>query len=152
MHDAGSQSALVPAAILHAAAAHSNSKGVSWVSSIRAQSGIHEGEIVQQKVLDRVRKVQEVAVDTNAGPVLTVEVQEAGLAELQRGGWFGAHGTVSATLRSSGGESLWEATARATSTKLRRREEFDQQPTLYRDDFTEVADDIARQLIEGPIR
>jgi hypothetical protein len=152
MHDAGSQSALVPGVVLHAAAVHSNSKGVSWVSSIRAQSGIHEGGIVLQKVLDRVRKLQELTVDTNAAPVLTVEVQKAGLAELQRGGWFGAHAGVSAQLTNKTGESLWTATAYATSAKLRRREEFDQKPTLYSDDFTVVAEDIARQLIEGPIR
>lgn len=152
MHNAGSQSALVPGVILHTAAAISNSKGMSWVTSIRAQIGIDEREVVLEEVLSRVKDLQDVAVGTNDAPVLIIRVQEAGLAELQRGGWFGAHGSVSANLRSRNGESLWSATARSTSTELRRREDFDRQPTLYLDDFMEVAKDIARQLIEGPIR
>jgi hypothetical protein len=81
-----------------------------------------------------------------------VAVTEVGIAELQRGGYFGAVGRVHARLRNAANKELWSAEASSSSTRLRRREEYDARPELYSEDFREVAEDIARQLIDGPIR
>jgi hypothetical protein len=152
LRETGAQSGLLPALIMSAAAETVEGKGLPWVSSIRAQSGLDEANVVTESIRQRVRMLDASNMETNGGPVLEVFVQEVGLAELQRGGYFGAVGMVLARLRNANGKELWSGVARSTSTRQRRREEYDAKPGLYAEDFREVAEDIARQLIDGPIR
>jgi hypothetical protein len=150
LNEAGAQSGILPAIIMGAAAGTIEGKGLSWVNSIRARGGLDEAEVVAESIRERVRQLN--AGNTNGGPILEVAVTEVGIAELQRGGYFGAVGRVHARLRNAANKELWSAEASSSSTRLRRREEYDARPELYSEDFREVAEDIARQLIDGPIR
>jgi len=150
LNDAGAQSGILPGLIMGAAAGTIEGKGSSWVNSVRARGGLDEAEVVVASIQERVRRLD--AANTNAGPIMEVAVTEVGIAELQRGGYFGAVGGVQARLRTAANKELRSGEARSSSTRLRRREEYDAKPELYADDFREVAEDIARQLIDGPIR
>ena len=135
-----------------AAASSVEGKGVPWVDAIRSRSALNEAELVTASIQERVRSLDAANADAAAGPVLEVTLKEAGIAELQRGGFFGAVGRVHARLRNSANKELWSAEATSSSTQLRRREDYDTNPALYAEDFRQVAEDLARQLIDGPIR
>lgn len=81
---------------------------------------------------------------------LQTRIRTIGLREPQRGFWV-PYLNVRAEL-DSGGAKPWQTYASSTGTRLRRLEEFSKNPELYRKDMDELIEDIARQLIEGPIR
>jgi hypothetical protein len=153
MRTAGVDSGLGPALILGTSAALSERGGVSWVSEVRGRSGIDEGAILAQRVRERIRQLgSEHATETEHGPTLDVVVTEAGISELERGGFFGVTATALARLWSAEKKEIWSATAHSSSTRLRRREEYGANPALYAEDYREVADDLPRQVVQGPIR
>ena len=152
LRQSGSESGLLPGLIMGAAASSVEGKGVPWVDSIRSRSGLDEADLLTANIQERVQKLAAPNTETSAGPVLEVTSKEAGIAELQRGGYSGPVGRVHARLRNSANKELWSAEASSTSTQLRRREDYDTNPALYAEDFRQVAEDLARQLIDGPIR
>lgn len=149
---AAQQTGLVPALILRGSAANIEGKGIPWVNEIRAKSGIHEPDTIVESVRERIAKLDGQAGNgASDGPLLEVFVVQIGIAELERGGFFGVTGEAQANLKAAD-KLLWKARARSTSTHLRRTADYDANPALYAEDFREVAQDIARQLVEGPIR
>src|SRR5688500_15028513 len=66
LNEAGAQSGILPGLILAAAAGTVESKGLSWVNSIRARSGLDEASVVASSIQERVRKLN--AGNTNGGP------------------------------------------------------------------------------------
>ena len=150
---AGVDSGLASALVLGTSAAISEQGGISWVSDIRAKSGVDEGMILAEKVRERVRLLgSEHAAERDGGPTLDVRVMTAGISELERGGFFGVTATALARLWSAEKKEIWNAEAHSSSTRLRRREEYSANPALYAEDFREVAEDLARQVVLGPIR
>ena len=147
------QSGLIPGLILEASAGTVEGKGVPWVNAIRAKSGIYEADLLVDSVRERIHDLNGTSsAGAGAGPTLELVIKEAGVAELERGGFFGVFGVAQARLRSAENKELWNAQARSSSTRLRKQSEYDANPALYAEDFREVAQDIARQLVEGPIR
>ena len=150
---AGVESGLAPAVVLGVSAAISEQGGISWVSDIRARSGIDEGKVLAEVVRERVRQLgSEHATETAGGPTVDLRVTEAGISELERGGFFGVTATARVRLFSAEQKQIWSAEARSSSTRLRRREGYTANPALYGEDFREVAEDLARQVVIGPIR
>ncbi|MGZ5569005.1 MAG: hypothetical protein ACXWKG_18495 [Limisphaerales bacterium] len=153
LRSSASGTGLVPALILHESAAGIEKSGISQVDDIRCRSGIHEADEIVKRIRERVRELNAGTSSVVAGAhILYVSVTEAGISELERGGFFGASATVYARLEDDQHKELWHAEARSTSTRLRRVAEYQTNPAFYGEDFREAADDIARQLIEGPIR
>ena len=129
------------------------SKGGDWMAKIREQTGEFEADLLLEKVTSELRELQ--PDSSSAGgdrtPVLEISFSQIGIPELQRD-WYGAYGLARARLRDHTDQEVWSAQASSTSTKLRRRAEFEVNPSLYQADFADVAEDIARQLVDGPIR
>jgi hypothetical protein len=94
----------------------------------------------------------ESAVISETRPTLELIVAAADIRQLERGDFVGAYAEVWAKLRNHKNKVVWFEIARSSSTKLRRRSEYQTNPGLYAEDFREAADDVARQLIDGPIR
>lgn len=128
------------------------SSGGDWMEKIRKETGEFEPDLLLDRVNAEIRQLPtDSKLSGNSSPVLEISFSQIGIPELQHE-WYGTYGLARARLRDAAGKDVWSAQASSTSTKLRRRAEFESDPSLYRKDFEEVAEDLARQLIQGPIR
>jgi hypothetical protein len=152
MDSAGLQSGLIPAIILAIPSAWIEGNGVVRINDIRAKSGINEGSVVSEHISKRVHLLEPKTGETTPVSVLEIAVLRAGIVELERGGFFGVVGAARARLLGTDNNAVWGAIAQSHSNRLRRLEEYEKNPALYAEDFREASADIARQLIEGPIR
>jgi hypothetical protein len=152
MDSAGAQSGLVPAIMLAIPSAWIEGNGAARINNIRAKSGIAEGDVVAESISKRLHLLDPKTDAAITDSVLEIAVLRAGIAELERGGFFGVVGAARARLRSADNKELWSEVAQSRSTRLRRLQEYETNPALYAEDFRETAADIARQLIDGPIR
>lgn len=78
-------------------------------------------------------------------------VETVGLREVERER-FAPFASAVGRLYSSDGKVVWHAHAKSTGSRPRAVAEFREKPDLYREEFEEVANDIANQLVEGPVR
>ena len=149
---AGLEGGLIGGVVTIIAGAVESGSG-NWMVPIREQTGEFEPEMLLEKVSARLQEITQSAATTNAtaAPRLELWFVGLGLPELERG-WFGAYGSARARLVDATGKEIWSTQATSTATKLRKRAEFEADPTLYKNDFDEVAADIARQLVLGPVR
>src|ERR1051325_561116 len=153
MRKAGAQSALAPAVALGVSAAVMDSGGSGWVDKIRARSEVSEVAVLMEAVRAKVERLNsEQANSKDSEAIVTVFLLSGGIDELERGGFFGVSVSAAASLQNGQNKTVWHESAESTSTHLRRREEYEANPALYGKDFQEAAEDVARQLIEGPIR
>jgi hypothetical protein len=86
-----------------------------------------------------------------SGSIFSIHLQLAGLREVERK-HFAAFGVAKAQLNDPRGKTIWAAYAESIYPDGRPLEDFTKQPELYRRHFEEVTQDLAHQLIEGPIR
>ena len=86
-----------------------------------------------------------------AAAQLTLTVEALGLREVERYR-FAPFAAASARLVDLNGKELWSARAKSTGTELHPLQAFSDEPDLYRRGFHEAANDLANQLIQGPIR
>ena len=82
---------------------------------------------------------------------LELRVQAVGLREVERERFVPFADAVG-RLFGNDGKELWNAHAQSSGPRPRAIAEFRETPELYRDDFEEVARDLANQLVEGPVR
>jgi hypothetical protein len=117
---------------------------------IRATTGEFEKSLIEEQFRSHLpTAIREAAAGTNC--LLQLCVQVVGLREVERD-QFAPFALGVASLHSPDGKELWKAQARSTGTKPHPLETFGTQPDLYRKDFAEVADDLATQLVDGPVR
>jgi len=119
---------------------------------IRARSGIEERAVFEQSVRERLAQLDHGAspVSTSA-PTLKITIASVQISELERGCFWGVNATAAASLW-VGQKNIWSEVAESKSTHLHRYLDYLANPNLYAQDFREVANDLARQLINGPIR
>lgn len=134
--------------------------GYSIASGIERNNEVVEklananGPFESQQLNDQIQLAltrQSVNNASESVATLNVRLRVAGLDEIEPKR-FVAFGVAQAELRDSAGKQVWEAAAEATSINSRPLSEYEREPGLYRKDFAEVAEDLARQLIEGPVR
>src|SRR3954469_5038209 len=136
-----------------------------WMNRVRARSGISPEQMLTNAVRDRVRQLEgENTSASDGGPIVYVAVVWVAIEEIERGGFVGVSVVGAASLRNAQNmigpasshdaqnKVVWHATAKSTSTHFRRRKEYEENPALYAEDFREAAEDLARQLVDGPIR
>jgi hypothetical protein len=59
---------------------------------------------------------------------------------------------ISAELKGKDGKKIWSASALSTELHTRAKREYENKPELYKEDFREVAADLAEQLVKGPMQ
>jgi hypothetical protein len=131
------------------AGSEGDKKGI--VSRIRSDVGNFETDLINERFEVKLLAAGLRVSNDASASTLELKVSRFGLREVQRG-FFAPYAFADAKLRTTDGKQIWWACAQSVGTKQRRDEEFGQRPELYREDFVEVADDLSRQLIEGPIR
>ncbi len=129
----------------------SDAQGNDLMPQLRHATGKFEPDLVHDQFCERLRTAGIQISESNNAPALKLKLTSFGLREVQRG-FFVPYVSAEAGLMDSGGKRLWHASAQSIGIKPRRKEEFQQSPILYRDDFLDVAADLSRQLIQGPIR
>lgn len=89
---------------------------------------------------------------TNAAATnrLVLQIDSIGLRETQKGCWS-PFLQVTARFQSDN-NVLWKTFVTSTGSHLRHVNEFTRNSGLYQDDSRELVDDVARQLVDGPIR
>jgi hypothetical protein len=149
---AGSGGGLIGFLVGTGIAASDERGGAEIVRNIRATDGNFEPGMIVNAINAALRKSEiHVSDSADANRTLLVRVNSVGLLEPQRNFWV-VTANVSARLENTNKTSIWSATVDSTGTHTRRMDDFARDPSLYAKDFEEVADDIARQLIAGPIR
>jgi hypothetical protein len=149
---AGATGGLIGMLVAAGVGAGEESRGKEEVKRLHAGSGGTEVQRVTEEITNSlIRSGIQLSADGNAPTKLLINVESVGLQEVQRRFWV-ACVRVTARLRKPDAGESWSACASSTGTKLRRVEEFTADPGLYREDFWEAAEDVARQLVVGPIR
>jgi hypothetical protein len=148
----GATGGLIGMLIGQSIASSSEATGRKLQDALRETSNRCEAPLLSGSIETHLRSagVQLVPPDREA-PRLKVNIVARGLAEVVPG-HFSAHATVASELFSATGRRLWSARVQSVATVKRPVAEFQSRPEQYRDDFAEVADDLARQLVQGPIR
>jgi hypothetical protein len=121
-----------------------------WIRTKRHQNGNFECGRVETAIESALGKIHSATGGTPTS-TLELEIKSYGIDELQYA-WYGPYLCVAAELKDATGKKLWSEQAVSVGTMLHRKAELERNPKLYREEFAEVADDIAHQLIEGPIR
>lgn len=124
--------------------------GYDWGQKVRVENGIFECALVEASFQTALGKVH-CATNGPFTSTLQLEVKSYGIDELQPG-WYGPFLCAAAELKDSAGKQIWSGEAASVGSHLVQKAELENNPKLYREDFAEVADDVAHQLIEGPIR
>lgn len=121
-----------------------------WVQTIRHQDGGFECALVETAFQTALGKIHS---STKKIPTSTLELQIKcyGIDQLQPG-WYGPYLCAAAVIKDSDGKKIWSAQAASVGTRLRQKADLQNNPELYREDFAEVVEDVAHQLVEGPIR
>lgn len=148
---AGSYGGLIGSVFAAGVGSKDESDGKRQFERVREQTGRFEPGLILEAVRERLRAAGITLAEDHAARLLIVEVKAVGLEESQRG--FLAP-CVRVSLRLAGDEPAreWKSFTHSLGTRPRRLEDYVARPELYRQDFKEVAEDIARQLIIGPIR
>jgi hypothetical protein len=148
---AGASGGFFGSVIGRSVAAAAAGDGEDRVIALRERNGAPEAKAIEGSLETRLKSAGMKLSGVSATHRLTISLTAVGLMEHQRGYWA-PMAKVTAELLNQSDEKMWKAIAASTGTHPRKLDEFSQQPELYRNDFAEVADDLARQLIEGPIR
>ena len=114
--------------------------------------GRFEAEALQAAFADKLRSSSlEIASAHPEASVLELRVHAVGLREVERER-FSPFVDASARLTGHRGREIWSARAQSTSVHAVPLQSFRENPNLYREDFHEVALDLVKQLVEGPLR
>jgi hypothetical protein len=138
---------LMITSVVRSASESDNQRHVrSWSSS-----GCDERELLRAALAGQMHEAGfYVTNDVGASPArLQLKLQEFGLREVQRESAV-PFATVSAKLLRADGTAFWSATAQSCGLERKRIDEYS--PEAYRAAFIPVANDLAAQLIRGPIR
>jgi hypothetical protein len=128
----------------------SESGGEKQLATVREKVECNEHEIVRDAIGSEVMKAGFPRADGREGSAaLHLKVVDFGVREVQRG-FVVPYATVSAKLISAAGKRLWSATAQSSGVERRAAENYGAKS--YCDDFKLVAEDLASQMIRGPIR
>lgn len=126
-----------------------NSEAV--LQELRRQTGSSEEAVLGQALQLQINKAGIPHSDQTGERTLTLQLDEVGLLEAQRGFWQ-VRARVTASIRDARQKDIWTVHVSSGNSKLRSLDEFSRQPQLYASDFREVAEDATRQLVFGPIR
>jgi hypothetical protein len=149
---AGASGGLIGMLVGASVGAGEESQGRAMVRQMHKDGGHFEAQLVSEEITSRLtRSGIQLTSEADAQTCLVIDVTSVGLREAQRGFWVTYLG-VGARLRKPDGGNLWSACASSTGTKQRRVEEFAANVEVYRQDLREAAEDLARQLVVGPIR
>lgn len=120
---------------------------------LKTKIGIAESRecrLVKQALEERLNRIELLANAESDENKLLLRVEQIGLRETQKSFWS-PFLQVKARLE-KGEKSVWQTTVLSTASKIRSLNEFADRPELFQADLEEVIQDIARQLVEGPIR
>lgn len=109
-----------------------------------------EVRLVNDAIQSRLRRNALLATNETEQVKLFVRLDAIGLQETQKGYWT-PFLEVNAKLMKSGG-SIWETSVSSTGLRSRQVSEFTTDPKLYQADLQDAIDDVAKQLVDGPIR
>lgn len=110
-----------------------------------------EAQVLRTAVERSLMKHGLVKDSAAASSEMTLSLTEFGFLEEQPG-YFVPYAYASASLKNSAGAKVWSATACSRGLAARSKRDYVEQADTYTKDFGGVAEDLARQLIEGPIR
>jgi hypothetical protein len=122
-----------------------------YLKAIRAVTGDFEAALIDEYFRGRLAAAGVTLKPEGEGPRLETRLQSFGIREVQRG-FYAPFAVLTARLNAPDGKNIWTADAQSVAPSLRRKEEYARDPTLYSKEFAQIADDLARQLVEGPIR
>jgi len=132
-----------------AVASGSEAGATERLNSQRKAQACNEHDSVRTAVEAELQRAGFACAALQQGAALRVKVIDFGLREVQTG-FVVPYAVASAALESHEGENLWSATAESSGMDRRRPEAYDAES--YCAAFRAVADDLASQLIRGPIR
>ena len=120
------------------------------LKAVRAATGEFENKLIEEK-FRALLSSEILSPSTATNTQLKICIKTIGLREIERS-QFAPYAMAVAMLYSPSSQEMWRATARSHAVNPRALEDFKKQPELYRKDFNEVAEDLVRQLVDGPIR
>ena len=120
------------------------------LNAVRAATGEFEKNLIEEKFRAQLSP-ETLSPSAGTNTQLKICIKAIGLREIERN-QFAPYAMAVAMLYSPNSQEIWRATARSHAVNPRALEDFKKQPELYRKDFNEVADDLVRQLVEGPVR
>lgn len=133
---------------------HSVAQGIEQNNDVlremRKANGEFESALVQEQFESMLTRHGLTTVSTN-GTTLYVRLVACGLREIERQR-FAPFAAAQAELRNGAGKQIWSAHTVSVCPNGRPLEELAKDPALYRREFGPIAEDLAHQLIEGPIR
>jgi hypothetical protein len=141
---------LLPWIIGSAVRSASESDSETRLSALREKADCNEHAILRDAFASELRKTGFARAASSGSPaVLHLKITEFGVREVQRG-FVVPHTIISARLISTEGKRLWSATAESSGVDRRPVQNYN--APSYCEDFKSVAEDIANQMIRGPIR
>jgi hypothetical protein len=152
MNEGGAGGGLIGVIVATSIASASSSDERKVLEDIRGSSGHFEAGVLASAFQARITSAG-IHTETNSlvGATLIVLPKTVGLVELSRQ-QFTPCIVAQARLIADGDKKVWSATAKAIRNSGRALEDYRLDPQLYRSDFDALADDLARQLVSGPIR
>jgi hypothetical protein len=126
----------------------SQAGGSAMVAAVR--DACDEGQMLRAAI-ERLLTRHGLGSDSSGPSEMTLRLIEFGLLEEQPG-YFVPFAYASASVNNAQGKDIWSATAYSQAIKPRGRQEYTSRQESYLEDFQTVCEDLARQLIEGPIR
>jgi hypothetical protein len=147
---AGAGDGLLGVIISRTIGANEEAEGVKLVRQFCSENCQEETQTVLNAVKTRLARAGMNVSDTGSNK-LTIRTTALGVREVHRGFWV-PFVQVSAKLAAGEEANRWKTFASSSGTKPRALKEFSMNPDLFKQDFAEAADDVARQLVQGPIR
>ena len=148
---AGATGGLIGIVIGASVAANAESGGMDIVRNLCRTNGLFEAAMITNSIQSRLLHAGLTPPKAGSPNDLIIEVQTVGLLEPQQGFWVPYVHVLARLDRNAGGDT-WSTRVSSTGTKYRRLDEFSNHPELYAADFAELAEDVARQVVDGPIR
>jgi hypothetical protein len=145
----GAMGGLIGVTVGHSVAAGIENNNPA-LNTIRTATGEFEKSLIEEKFRTRLSP-ETLSASSSTNSQLKICIKSIGLREVERNQFVPSAMAV-AMLYSPTGQETWRATARSNGSNPRALDAFEKQPDFYRKDFDEVADDLARQLVEGPVR
>jgi hypothetical protein len=131
--------------------AHGIERNNETLRDVRTATGSFEMAAMNEKFAALLERNGLTNAASRDASTLQVRLGRTGLQEMERNR-FSAFATAEAQLLKSDGTSVWQARAESAFPDSRPLDDFAKDPALYRRHFEDLAEDLARQLIEGPIR
>lgn len=152
MNEGGAGSGLIGAIIATSVASASGSDERKQFAEIRGSTGDFEAASLANAFQARIESAGiNSGSNSLSGARLIIHPQSVALVELSRQ-QFTPCIVAQAKVITADNKKVWQGKAKAIKSTGRPLEDYLHDPQLYKSDFNGLAEDLARQLVSGPIR